>query len=60
MQRKTISYAKYGYFFSIPFVLAFLIFNLYPLIYTTVIGFTDLRGLMRTDINILENPLDNF
>lgn len=60
MQRKTISYAQYGYYFSIPFVLAFLIFNLYPLIYTTVIGFTDLRGLMRTDINFLENPFDNF
>lgn len=60
MQRKTISYAKYGYYFSIPFVLTFLIFALYPLVYTVFIGFTDLRGLMKTDINILEFPFDNF
>ena len=38
-----ISYAKYGYIFSIPFVLAYLIFQLYPTIYTAVIGFTDLK-----------------
>lgn len=60
MRRKGVSYAKYGYFFSIPFVLAFLIFTLYPVLFTTVIGFTDLRGLMKTDIHILDQPLDNF
>lgn len=60
MRRKTISYAKYGYIFSIPFVLTFLIFSLYPLIYTTVLGFTDLRGLMRTDMNFLADPFENF
>lgn len=60
MQRKTISYAKYGYYFSIPFVLTFLIFAFYPLVYTVFIGFTDLRGLMKTEINILEFPFDNF
>jgi len=60
MRQKGINYAKYGYIFSIPFVLTFLIFSLYPLIYTTVIGFTDLRGLMRTSIHILDDPLQNF
>ena len=60
MGRKGVSYAKYGYFFSIPFVLAFLIFTLYPVLFTTVIGFTDLRGLMKTDFHILDQPLDNF
>ena len=60
MRLKGISYAKYGYFFSIPFVLTFLIFSLYPLIYTLAIGFTDLRGLMRTSINILDEPFQNF
>ena len=60
MRHKGINYAKYGYIFSIPFVLTFLIFSLYPLIYTTVIGFTDLRGLMRTSIHILDDPLQNF
>lgn len=60
MRHKGISYAKYGYIFSIPFVLTFLIFSLYPLIYTTVIGFTDLRGLMKTSIHILDEPFQNF
>ncbi|ADY13983.1 carbohydrate ABC transporter permease [Sphaerochaeta globosa] len=60
MRKKGINYAKYGYYFSIPFVLAYLIFSLYPIIYTTFIGFTDLRGLGRTDIKILADPFENF
>lgn len=60
MRRKSVSYAKYGYIFSIPFVLAFLVFSLYPIIYTSVIGFTDLRGLGKTDINFLSDPFENF
>ena len=60
MRRKVDNYAKYGYIFSIPFVVAFLLFSLYPLIYTTVIGFTDLQGLGKTDFAILENPFENF
>ncbi len=60
MRRKGVSYAKYGYFFSIPFVLAFLIFTLYPVIFTTIIGFTDLRGLTKTEFHILEKPFENF
>lgn len=57
---KGISYAKYGYLFSIPFLVAFLIFSLYPTIYTAIIGFTDLKGLGKTDFKILEDPLQNF
>lgn len=60
MRRKGISYAKYGYIFSLPFVLAFLVFSLYPIFYTTVIGFTDFKGLGRTDFKFLENPFQNF
>jgi multiple sugar transport system permease protein len=41
-------------------VLAFLIFSLYPTIYTAVIGFTDFKGLGRTEFNFLENPFQNF
>jgi multiple sugar transport system permease protein len=41
-------------------VLAFLIFNLYPTIYTIVIGFTDLRGLGRTTFKFLEDPFQNY
>ncbi len=60
MRKNNISYAKYGYLFSIPFVLAFLIFNLYPTIYTVIIGFTDLRGLGRTTFKFLEDPFENY
>jgi multiple sugar transport system permease protein len=60
MRHKSISYAKYGYIFSIPFVLTFLIFSLYPIIYTTLIGFTDLKGIGRTDFTFLANPFQNF
>jgi hypothetical protein len=42
---KGISYSKYGYLFSIPFVVAFLIFTLYPTIYTATLGFTDCKGI---------------
>lgn len=57
MKRKRVSYAKYGYMFCIPFVLAFLIFSLYPIIYTMLIGFTDLKGLGTTNIHFLKNDL---
>ncbi len=60
MRHKSVSYAKYGYIFSIPFVLAFLVFSLYPIIYTAIIGFTDLKGLGKTDLKFLANPFQNF
>ena len=60
MHKKGINYAKYGYYFSIPFVLAYLIFSLYPTIYTVIIGFTDLRGLGRTSFTFLADPFENF
>ena len=48
-----ISYAKYGYIFSIPFIVAYLIFALYPTIYTAIIGFTDLQGPGKTSWHFL-------
>ena len=60
MKRKGVSYAKYGYIFSIPFIVAFAVFMLYPLIYTAVIGFTDLKGLGKTDWQFLDEPFQNF
>lgn len=59
-KRKSVSYAKYGYIFSLPFVIAFIIFSLYPTVYTAIIGFTDLKGLGKTDINFLDDPFLNF
>ena len=52
-KKSTVSYAKYGYIFSIPFIVAFLIFSLYPTLYTAILGFTDLRGAGKTSFNFL-------
>ncbi|MCA0385758.1 MAG: sugar ABC transporter permease [Firmicutes bacterium] len=59
-RRKNISYAKYGYIFSLPFILAFLIFSLYPILYTAVLGFTDYKGLAATSWQFLDEPFKNF
>ena len=55
--RKTFSYAKYGYLFSLPFIIAFLVFSLYPTIYTAILGFTDCKGLGNTDWHLLTDDL---
>ncbi len=60
MNRKKVDYSKYGYFFALPFVIAYAIFSLYPIIYTVVIGFTDLKGLGVTTFNFLDDPFRNF
>jgi multiple sugar transport system permease protein len=36
---------RYGYIFVAPFVLVFCLFNLWPTMYTFMLGFTNLRGL---------------
>jgi cellobiose transport system permease protein len=48
---------RWGYFFVFPFVLVYLIFSLYPTIYTFMIAFTDLKGL-RVESNFV--GLKNF
>ena len=35
----------HGYFFCLPFVAVFLIFNLWPTIYTFILGFGNMEGL---------------
>ena len=57
---KSVSYAKYGYIFSIPFIVAFLIFMLYPTLFTAVIGFTDFKGVTTRTFNFLDAPFANF
>ena len=57
---KGVSYAKYGYLFSLPFIIVFLVFMLYPTLFTAVIGFTDLKGVVATSFKFLEKPFDNF
>lgn len=62
--KKIVDYAKFGYLFSIPFILTFCIFTLYPVIYTFVIGFTDLKGAGNTEWHFLptvgKNLFQNF
>lgn len=61
MKSKKLSYAKYGYIFSIPFVVAFCVFTLYPVIFTVVLGFTDFKGLGTTTFHFLaDDPFKNF
>ncbi len=60
-KKGVVRYSKYGYLFSIPFVLAFLVFQLYPIVYTAVIGFTDLKGVVPPAIHFLkDDPFANF
>ena len=62
--KKLVNYAKYGYIFSIPFILTFCVFTLYPVLYTFVIGFTDLKGAGNTEWHFLptvgKNLFANF
>ena len=46
-------YAKYGYLYLIPFILAFSIFFLYPTTLTFILGFTDLKGAGNTEWHFL-------
>ncbi len=63
-----VRYSKYGYLFSIPFVLAFILFALYPTFNTLILGFTDSKGAGTTEWNFLtevgkpwyQNYLDVF
>ena len=56
-KKNTFSYAKYGYLFSIPFVLAYLVFSLYPTLYTVILGFTDCKGLGNTSWHLLKDDI---
>ncbi|MBQ7505970.1 MAG: sugar ABC transporter permease [Lachnospiraceae bacterium] len=56
-KKKSFNYAKWGYIFCLPFLIAFLIFSLYPTLYTAVIGFTDLKGIGKTDFHFLTNDI---
>lgn len=56
-KKKTFSYAKYGYLFSLPFVIAYLVFHLYPTIYTAILGFTDCKGLGNTNWHFLKDDI---
>lgn len=44
-KHKKLSYDRFGYYFVLPFVIVFLLFQLYPIIYTIFLSFTNLHGL---------------
>ncbi|MDM8534392.1 sugar ABC transporter permease [Clostridiaceae bacterium HSG29] len=46
------NYSKYGQMFAIPFIIGFLLFQLYPIIYTITLSFTDLAG-WETELNFV-------
>ncbi|MBQ0003446.1 MAG: sugar ABC transporter permease [Treponema sp.] len=48
---------KYGVFFVIPFIVIYLVFQLWPTIYTVMLAFTDLKGFA-TKLNFV--GLKNF
>ena len=56
-ENKAFSYAKYGYIFSIPFVVAYLVFSLYPTLYTCILGFTDCKGIGMTNWHFLKDDI---
>lgn len=60
---KGVSYAKYGYIFSIPFVVAFCLFTMYPLFRTAFMSITDYAGVAAREsgvMNVLDNPFENY
>lgn len=40
-QQKTVEYGKYGYLFIAPFFIIYLVFQLYPLVYTVWLSFVE-------------------
>lgn len=60
VRRRGISYAKYGYIFCLPFIMAFAIFSLYPIIYTASISFSDLKGMGTANYNYLPDLFGNY
>lgn len=55
--KKAYNYARFGYLFSIPFVIGYVIFSLYPILYTFTVAFSDLKGLTTREYHILWNDL---
>jgi multiple sugar transport system permease protein len=59
-KRKTLSYAKWGYIFILPFFITYAIFQLYPIITTFVYAFQDVQYKAGVTINEGWNNFANF
>ena len=56
-KRKTLSYAKWGYIFILPFFIVYAIFQLYPLLTTFVYAF---QGVTKMGTTITNSGWNNF
>ncbi len=56
-KKSTVNYNRYGYYFVAPFIIVFILFQLYPIIHTINLSFTDLAG-WATEYEYI--GLDNF
>lgn len=59
-RRKNLSYAKWGYFFILPFFIVYGFFSLYPLLTTFVYAFEDVKQGQVILLNNGWNNFDNF
>lgn len=55
---KSVSYSKYGYIFIAPFFITFLIFQIYPIIYSLAISFTSYSGTVESSFIGFKNYSD--
>lgn len=55
---KSVSYSKYGYMFVAPFFIVFLIFQIYPIIYSLGISFTSYSGTVESSYVGFQNYSD--
>jgi multiple sugar transport system permease protein len=60
VKRRSISYARWGYFFIAPFFIVYIIANLYPLISTFVYGFFERYQVLGQDMHNEFVGLENF
>lgn len=44
-KRSVVNFSRYGYFFIAPFLIVFVMLQLFPIFYTLVLGFTDFKGM---------------
>ena len=56
-KRKTLSYAKWGYIFILPFFIVYAIFQLYPMITTFIYAFQEVK---KPAVDIINNGWNNF
>lgn len=57
VKRRRLNHNAFGYIFSIPFVVIYLVFHLYPTVYTIFLSFTNALGLDQEKVSILTSDI---